>query len=152
MNKNIVLAAAILAIAGCANTKAPDHTATAVAPATQTQTQAAAQSPTTSKANQDKPIGEILGSPAANSRFARLKLGMAMSEVSALIGAPDDLSRYETGKRWIPFYLGNDAQRLEVLYKNEGCLTYSGGNVFGGGSNELIRIAVDLKGACFKQG
>jgi hypothetical protein len=59
--------------------------------------------------------------------------------------------RHETGKRWIPFYSGNDSQRFQVLYKGEGCLTYTGGNVFGGGENELIRIAADEKGQCFNE-
>jgi hypothetical protein len=77
-----------------------------------------------------------------------LQIGMTMSEVSKLIGAPDDMTRHETGKRWIPFYFGNDAQRLQVFYKGEGCLTYTGGNAFGGGENELIRIMVASKATC----
>lgn len=92
--------------------------------------------------------GEIIGTPAATSKFATLEIGMSLREVSNKIGAPDDMLRHETGKRWIPFYLGNDAQRLQVLYKGEGCLTYTGGNVFGGGGNELIAITVDPKGGC----
>jgi hypothetical protein len=92
--------------------------------------------------------GEMIGTPAPNSRFAKLQIGMTMREVSSLIGAPDDMIRHETGKRWIPFYFGNDAQRLQVIYKNEGCLTYTGGNVFGGGDNELIRVPVAPKGGC----
>lgn len=73
---------------------------------------------------------------------------MSMREVANLIGGPHDISRHETGKRWIPFYFGNDAQRVEAFYKGEGCLTYTGGNVFGAGGNELIRIVVDTKGTC----
>ncbi|HEU4621959.1 MAG TPA: hypothetical protein VFS42_07025 [Burkholderiaceae bacterium] len=73
-----------------------------------------------------------------------------MREVNELIGAPFDMVRHETGKRWIPFYFGNDAQRLQVLYKDEGCLTYTGGNIFGGGGNELIRITVAPKGNCME--
>lgn len=92
--------------------------------------------------------GEVIGTPSPSSRFAKLQIGMTMREVSSLIGAPDDMIRHETGKRWIPFYFGNDAQRLQVIYRNEGCLTYTGGNVFGGGDNELIRITVAPKGGC----
>ncbi|MBP2302042.1 hypothetical protein [Azospirillum picis] len=92
--------------------------------------------------------GEVIGTPAPSSRFAKLQIGMTMEEVSTLIGAPDNMIRHETGKRWIPFYFGNDAQRLQVIYRNEGCLTYTGGNVFGGGSAELIRITVAPKGGC----
>ena len=68
--------------------------------------------------------------------------------VWSLIGAPDDIFRHETGKRWIPFYFGNDAQRMQAWYKGEGCLTYTGGNVFGGGGNELITITVDSTSRC----
>lgn len=92
--------------------------------------------------------GEIAGTPAAGSKFAKLKIGMSMREVNSLIGAPDDLVRHETGKRWIPFYFGDDAQRMQALVRNEGCLTYTGGNVFGGGGNQLIRIEVDPTGKC----
>jgi hypothetical protein len=53
----------------------------------------------------------------------------------------------ETGKRWIPFYFGNDATRLQADYSGEGCLTFTGGSVFGGGTNELIRITADPSGA-----
>jgi hypothetical protein len=173
MNKNIVLAVAILAIGGCATHKTPDQVTAATALSAQAQTptppsqarslqdnnvasakqknlqqkknpqnQANAQNP-------GNPPGEILGTPAPDSKFARLKLGMSMRDVNALIGTPDDLTRHETGKRWIPFYFGPDAQRMEALYNKEGCLTYTGGNVFGGGGNQLIRIAADPKAACW---
>ena len=92
--------------------------------------------------------GEIIGTPAAGSKLAKVKIGMTMHEVNALIGAPDDMDRHETGKRWIPFYFGDDVQRMEALYKGEGCLTYTGGNQFGGGGGQVIRITVDSTGAC----
>ncbi len=92
--------------------------------------------------------GEIVGNIAPNSRFAKLQIGMTMAEVSSTIGAADDMHRHETGKRWIPFYFGNDSQRIQAFYKNEGCLTFTGGNVFGGGGNELIRITAAPKGGC----
>lgn len=92
--------------------------------------------------------GEIDGNPAPGSKFAKIKIGMSYRDVTRLIGAPDDMKRYETGKRWIPFYYGNDAQRVETLYRNEGCLIFTGGNVFGGGGEQLIRVMVDSKGAC----
>lgn len=102
------------------------------------------------KSQNGKFDGEIVGTPAKNSKFAKVKIGMTLAEVNNLIGAPDNLSNHETGKRWIPFYYGNDVQRMQVMYKSEGCLTYTGGNHFGGGGNELIRIEVDPKGACFQ--
>ena len=95
--------------------------------------------------------GEIVGTPTTGSKFAKLRIGMTMSQVNAAIGTPDDLTRHETGKRWIPFYFGDDAQRMQALVKNEGCLTYTGGNVFGGGGNQLIKIEVDRSGKCYQQ-
>src|SRR5205085_12203398 len=56
--------------------------------------------------------GEIVGTPARNSKFSKLAIGMTMDEVTSLIGGPDNMVRHETGKRWIPFYYGNDAQRM----------------------------------------
>ena len=94
--------------------------------------------------------GEIVGKPAPGSRFAKLKIGMSMQDVHALIKAPDDMTRHETGKRWIPFYFGNDSQRVLTYYAGEGCLSYTGGNVFGAGGGQLVRIVVDKTKGCFQ--
>ncbi|MGZ8259403.1 MAG: hypothetical protein ACXWUL_02500 [Caldimonas sp.] len=94
--------------------------------------------------------GEIVGTPARNSKFAKLQIGMQMEEVTALIGGPDNMARHETGKRWIPFYFGSDAQRVQALYRGEGCLTYTAGNVFGGGGNTLIRITATPLATCME--
>lgn len=96
--------------------------------------------------------GEMVGTPAANSRFAKVKIGMEMQQVQQLIGAPDQWHTHETGKRWIPFYFGNDVRRLQALYKGEGCLSFTGGNAWGGGGNELVRIEVDAAGKCYQPG
>jgi len=93
--------------------------------------------------------GEIIGTPVPGGKLAKVKIGMSMRDVVSLIGAPDRADRHETGKRWIPLYFGTDAQRVEALYKGEGCLTYTGGNVYGEGGAQLIRITVDSTGACF---
>ena len=86
------------------------------------------------------------------SGFSKLTLGMTIKQVYKLIGTPDDSDSHESGKRWIPFYFGNDARRLEALYKNEGCLVFASGNLFGGDTEgELKEIIVDTSGACFKQ-
>jgi len=145
--KEIAAALAISAlIAGCAtqNTASPQANDASAA----TPTASAKPGARSVKSKNGNFDGEIIGTPAATSKFATLEIGMSLREVSNKIGAPDDMVRHETGKRWIPFYLGNDAQRLQVLYKGEGCLTYTGGNVFGGGGNELIAITVDPKGQC----
>lgn len=94
--------------------------------------------------------GEIVGTAAAGSRFAQLQIGMEALPVQRLIGIPDAMHAHETGKRWIPFYFGTDARRMITLYKGEGCLTFTGGNDWGGGSSQLIRIEVDPSGRCYR--
>ena len=66
------------------------------------------------------------------------------------IGTPADMKRYESGKRWIPFYFGDDAQRIQTYYPGEGCLTYTGGGVFGGTGGQLIKIQSDTAKSCFE--
>lgn len=94
--------------------------------------------------------GEVSGAPAPDSRFAKLRIGMELQQVLKLIGNYDELFNHETGKRWIPFYLGSDARRVVTHYKGEGCLSFTGGNVWGGGSNQLIRMDVDPAGKCYQ--
>ena len=136
--------AVIIALSGCATQRGASSGGAAEAP------QPSAPGGRIVKSQDGTFDGEIIGTPAPGSKFAKLQIGMTMREVNALIGAPDDLVRHETGKRWIPFYFGDDAQRMQALVKNEGCLTYTGGNVFGGGGNQLIRIQVDSTGKCLE--
>jgi len=86
--------------------------------------------------------GEIIGMPAKNSKFAKLKIGMVRKEVEDLIGVPNDQHSYASGKAWIPFYFGKDAYRFQTFYKSEGSLTYEGGGITGT-SMKLIRVSVD---------
>ena len=160
MSRTTLLAtlAAVALLAACGS-KPTNPEASTPAPAAAASTAPAAPSAPAAKApaantrivksRDGKLEGELVGTPARGSRFAKLQIGMRMSEVNSLIGTPDDLDRHETGKRWIPFYFGSDAQRMQVLYKGEGCLTYTGGNVFGGGGNELIRITADPSVRCW---
>jgi hypothetical protein len=136
--------AVVLALSGCAAQRGGATGAAAEAP------QPSSPDGRIVKSQDGTFDGEIVGTPAAASKFAKLKIGMTMREVNGLIGAPDDLVRHETGKRWIPFYFGDDAQRMQALVKSEGCLTYTGGNVFGGGGNQLIKIEVDPAGKCLE--
>jgi len=160
----VLLTASLMVLAGCASTTSTTTTASAAqspaaAPAPAPATAAAVPAPAGAAANSYGPTrkvkskdgrfeGEIVGNVAPGSRFARLQIGMTFEEVTALIGAPDNMVRHETGKRWIPFYYGNDSQRLQVLYRREGCLTFTGGNVFGGGGNELVRITATQRQDC----
>ncbi|MGB0956801.1 MAG: hypothetical protein ACPGZP_12515 [Panacagrimonas sp.] len=95
--------------------------------------------------------GEIVGTPAPGSKFAQLLIGMDTRETQEIMGhAPDRTHTYETGKRWIPFYFGNDARRLEALYAGEGCLTFADGNIWGGAGGDLLKIHVDPTGGCYQ--
>jgi len=94
--------------------------------------------------------GEVAGTAAPGSRFAQLRIGMEALPVQKLIGVADAMYSHDTGKRWIPFYLGSDARRIVTHYKGEGCLTFTGGTLWGGGYNELIRIDNDPSGRCYQ--
>ncbi len=86
--------------------------------------------------------GEIIGTPAAGSRFAKLQIGMSQRQVEDLIGQPSDIKTYTTGKAFIPLYFGGDAWRMETFYKKEGRLTFAGGGL-AGSNPKLIRITVN---------
>ncbi|MGO1719649.1 MAG: hypothetical protein ACTHZI_05575 [Luteimonas sp.] len=95
--------------------------------------------------------GEVVGTAVEGSPFAQLQIGMDQSEVQDLMdGTPDRFHSYESGKRWIPFYFGNDARRMQVLYRDHGCLIFTGGNVWGGAGGELIQIEHDASGECYQ--
>lgn len=91
---------------------------------------------------------ELIGVMAPESRFARLRIGMTVREVVDMLGEPDNMHRYETGKRWLPFYYGADVQRVQYRYKGEGCLTFTGGNQWASGRQQLIRMEIDQEGKC----
>jgi hypothetical protein len=95
--------------------------------------------------------GEVIGQAAPDSGFARLRIGMTQNEVQEIMDrAPDRQHSYESGKRWIPFYYGNDARRMQVLYRDEGCLIFTDGNIWGGAGGDLVQIEVDPSGACYE--
>lgn len=104
------------------------------------------------KSRDGKYEGEVIGVAAPNAKFAKLLIGMETPEVQDALGrSPDRSHTYESGKRWIPFYFGNDARRMQVLYKGEGCLIFTNGNAWGGGGGDLIGITFDPSGACYQQ-
>lgn len=69
--------------------------------------------------------GEIVGTPAPDSKFAQLKIGMTLKQVENLVGPPNNTDSRITGKQYQPFYFGGDTQRTEAFYKGEGQLTFS---------------------------
>jgi hypothetical protein len=95
--------------------------------------------------------GELVGTPSPDSKFAKLQIGMEMGEIQEILGRTADRSHsYETGKRWIPFYFGSEARRLQALYKGEGCLIFTNGNIWGGAGGDLVQIEFDPSGACYQ--
>ncbi len=64
----------------------------------------------------------------ADSPFAKIKMGMGMDEVYALIGQPSDTGHHITGKAFIPYYYGGDTQRTEAVYKGLGTVVFSPNN------------------------
>lgn len=66
----------------------------------------------------------------ADSPFAKIKLGMGMSEVYALIGQPTDTGHHITGKAFIPYYYGGDTHRSEAIYKGLGRVVFSPRHAF----------------------
>ncbi|GAP34962.1 hypothetical protein ABXN37_07330 [Piscinibacter sakaiensis] len=122
------------------------------APASTSTTGAAApDAPRIVKSRDGRFDGEVSGTPAAGSKFSRLQIGMSMQDVQTAMGrAPDRWHTYESGKRWIPFYFGNDARRMQAFYSGEGCLIFTDGNVWGGAGGDLIRIDHDAAGRCYQ--
>lgn len=87
-------------------------------------------------------VGEIIGVPASDSKFAKLQIGMKREQVENIIGQANKTDSRVTGKQYQPFYFGGDTQRTEAFYKNEGQLTYS--NVQSDDEPDtLIRIIVN---------
>jgi hypothetical protein len=86
--------------------------------------------------------GEIVGTPAPDSKFTRLQIGMTLEQVEKLIGLPDDTDSRVTGKQYQPFHFGGDTQRTEAFYKGEGQLTFSNTQP-DSAADRLIRIMVD---------
>ena len=168
-NKLLVSAACLAFLFGCASsrkTDAPPAAAppppqaasgskTTPAPAASGSKTAPAPAPARTdgrkvKSKDGKVDGEIFGTPAAKSKFARVEIGMSRTAVEKLIGVPNDSDTHITGRQFTPFYFGGDTQRYEAFYKNEGQLTYSNGSRFGA-PDVLIIIAVDRKATGVKR-
>jgi len=72
----------------------------------------------------DQLQGQIVGNVAANSRFAKLQIGMSRADVEHLIGVPTDIGVQTSGTAWVPYYFGSDNWRTENYYKGEGRLVF----------------------------
>ena len=133
------LMATIVLLTGCESVKSISDSSSTAAPATAT---AVAVKP--GAVQQVKGVngweGEISGTPAANSKFTQLQIGMGMRQVIDLAGQPTDQGAYMTGKAWIPFYFGSDRHRHEMTYKGQGSLIFAGGSIGNMSSANLISI------------
>jgi hypothetical protein len=90
-----------------------------------------AKSSTTADQKVVTPEGEIVGTPAPNSQFAKLKLGMSKKQVTDLIGHPSEQNSRIGGKAFIPFYYGGDRTETMFYYKAEGSLLFGGQKLTG---------------------
>jgi len=79
----------------------------------------------------------------AGSPLAKVAVGMSKKQVKDILGSPTDENSYATGKAWIPFYFGNDARRTSYYYKGMGRVVFADGNIFGGGTPEVVRVDYD---------
>jgi hypothetical protein len=138
----LALGAAMLALQGCSSISLDQPTA-------KTEAATAGSNVRVVRSYDGRFDGEISGTPAPESRFAKVKIGMELEQVHKLIGEPDQLYSHDTGKNWIPFYFGADSRRVVTHYRGEGCLTYSAGGVFNG-KKQLLRMDVDAAGQCYK--
>ena len=90
------------------------------------------------------PAEAALPPPPANSPLAKVQEGMTYQDVMNILGAPTAQNSYESGKRWIPYYYGNDVSRTSYFYKGLGRVVFAAGNVFGGqSSGSVVRVEYD---------
>lgn len=90
------------------------------------------------------PAAAAAGTVDPNNPLSQIKTGMTKKQVRDLVGQPSDENSYESGKRWIPWYYGNDARRTSWYYKGQGQVVFADGNVFGGGSGgEVVEVIAD---------
>lgn len=88
--------------------------------------------------------GEVWGNIPANSKWAKLQIGMEQSEVERILGVSTDVHTYPTAKAFIPFYYGTDRYRYEVRYRGQGSVSYTGGS-WGAGAGIMMMINYDPK-------
>lgn len=139
----LILALFTVALAGgCASQPAKTETPEKIppvskpAPAKESTRKEAAKKEAVKK---EAPVeGEIVGKPASDSKFAKLKIGMTLNQVEKLIGPSTKQSTHPTGKASIPFYFGPDRWIIQYSYKHEGVLTFNSG-----GDQVLTRIEVN---------
>lgn len=153
-------ALAALLMTGCAsNSSQPENSTnnTTTAPSSNKKTDVK-ESPKADAGNGTQVIGlngregEIFGTPAKNSKFKSLQIGMSMRQATEIAGQPTDEGAYITGKAFIPFYFGGDKHRFELAYKGQGRLIFAGDSAWIGMSStgSLIKIIHDPKDSGYR--
>ncbi|SMP44213.1 hypothetical protein [Noviherbaspirillum suwonense] len=136
---------AALLLAGCAQNPLAKNGAANTQPATSAQAQPATAASSAGK-REVKGIndwsGYIQGTPAANSRFSSLKIGMGQKEAMDIAGQPTDQGSHITGKAFIPFYMGSGSVETWLHYKGVGRLLFASNGGFST-STGLIGIEHD---------
>ncbi len=143
-NKRFIPALCLIFLVGCGTQQKADTGKTSATSKTAPATTASAPGGRIVKSKDGTIEGEIVGTPAPKSKFAKLQIGMTPEEVEKLIGRPDDTDSHMTGRAFIPFSFGGDNRRLQAFYKGEGQLTYTNTNNFIP-PNALIIIKVNTK-------
>lgn len=145
MNKAFLVAASMTVLLAACGATAPKSDSASTQPAPSVANAVPASPEKSAKGGTTKAGSQATG------KFAKLKVGMSMGEVQNVLDrAPDRTHTYESGKRWIPFYFGSDVRRNQALFRGEGCLIFTGGNVWGAAGGELLEIQSDPSGACYQ--
>ena len=79
--------------------------------------------------------------PPANSKLAKVRVGMKPEQVKEIMGDPTSESTYMTGKMWIPFYFGPTHQ-TDWKYKGLGRVVFVN-NRWSGAIQSVTRIDYD---------
>jgi hypothetical protein len=87
--------------------------------------------------------GDIVGTPARDSVFKNVQIGMSQRAVVARIGDATDQNAYPTGKAWVFMYFGHDAYRHELIYRGFGRLVFASRSATEMADGHLIMIIHD---------
>jgi len=79
----------------------------------------------------------------ASSPLAKVRLGMSKPRVMDAVGPPTSERNSLTWKAWVLFYFGNDARRTVWFYKGMGRVVFANGNIYGGGTSEVLQVEYD---------
>jgi len=120
----------------------PAPVAAAVVPAAPTQAASATSAAKREVKGMNDWTGYIQGTPAPNSRFSNLKIGMGQKEAMDIAGPPTDQGAHITGKAFIPFYMGSGSVETWLHYKGIGRLLFASNGGFSS-STGLIGIEHD---------